>query len=56
MPIKYHYLKERVSQKAVKLEYIDRREHIADIFSKPLPKEAFEHLRQKMGFIPLQKH
>ena len=26
IPIKYHYLREQVSQKAVKLEYIDRKE------------------------------
>ena len=45
IPIKYHYLREQVSQKAVKLEYIDTKEHIADIFTKPLPKEAFEPLR-----------
>ena len=45
IPIKYHYLREKVSQKAVKLEYIDTKEQIADIFTKPLPKEAFECLR-----------
>ena len=56
IPIKYHYLREQVSQKTVKLEYIDTKEQIADIFTKPLPKEDFEHLRQKMGVIPLQKH
>ena len=56
IPIKYHYLREQVSQKAVRLEYIDTKEHIADIFTKPLPKESFECLRQKTGVIPLQKH
>ena len=45
IPIKYHYLREQVFQKAIKLEYIDTKEHIADIFTKPLPKEAFECLR-----------
>ena len=56
IPIKYHYLREQVSQKDVKLEYIDTKEQIADIFTKPLPKEAFERLRKKMGVIPLQKY
>ena len=55
IPIKSHYLSEQVSQQTVKLEYIDTKEQIADIFTKPLPKEAFERLRQKMGVIPLQK-
>ena len=45
IPIKYPYLREQVSQKAVKLEYIDTKEQIANIFTRPLPKEAFENLR-----------
>ena len=56
IPIKYHYLREQISQKDVKLEYIDTKEQIIDIFTKPLPKEAFEHLRHKMGVILLQKY
>ena len=56
IPIKYHYLREQVYQKTIKLEYIGTKEQIVDIFTKPLPKEAFERLRQKMGVIPLQKH
>ena len=56
IPIKYHYLRERVSQKDLRLEYIDTKEQIADIFTKPLPKEAFERLRKKLGVIDLQNH
>ena len=52
--IKYHFLREQVSQKMVKLEYIDTKEQIADIFTKPLPKEAFDHLRHNLGVISLQ--
>ena len=54
IPIKYHFLRDEVSQKVVKLEYIDTKEKIADIFTKPPPKEAFEHLRHKLGVISLQ--
>ena len=54
IPIEYHFLRDQVSQKVVKLEYIDTKEHIADIFTKPLPKEAFEHLRHKLGVISLE--
>ena len=53
--IKYNFLREKVSQKMVKLEYIDMKEWIANIFSKPLPKESFEHLRHKLGVISLQQ-
>ena len=54
IPIKYHFLRDQLSQKAVKLEYVYTKEHIADIFTKPPPKESFEHLRKKMGVISLQ--
>ena len=37
IPIKYYFLREKVSQKVVKLEYIDTNEQIANIFTKPLP-------------------
>ena len=55
IPIKYHFLREQVSQKVVKLEYVDTKEHIVDIFTKPLPKEDFEHLRWNLGVISLQQ-
>ena len=48
IPIKVKFLRDQVSQKVVKLEYVDTREQIADIFTKTLPKEAFEHLRQNL--------
>ena len=33
IPIKYHFLRDQVSQKVVKLEYVYTREHITDIFT-----------------------
>ena len=35
--IKYHFLRELVQNKAVKLEYVNTKEKIVDIFTKPLP-------------------
>ena len=55
IPIKHHFLREQVSQKVVKLEYVDTKEQIVDIFSKPLPKEAFENIRRKLGVIYLKR-
>ena len=51
--IKYHFLCEKVAEQNIALEYVSTKEKIADIFTKPLPREAFKHLRQKMGFISL---
>jgi hypothetical protein len=45
IPIKFHFLLKQVREKNIKLEYIQTKEHIADIFTKPLPRERFEYLR-----------
>jgi hypothetical protein len=51
IPIKYHFLREQVQDQVVKLEYVPSKEKIADIFTKPLPRESFEYLRQRLGVI-----
>eukprot|EP00253_Pinus_taeda_P027198 PITA_27198 len=49
--IKYHFLREQVLEQKVKLEYVPSNEQIADILTKPLPKETFEYLIQKLGVV-----
>ena len=51
IPIKYHFLREQVLEQKVNLEYVPSKEQVADIFTKPLPREAFEYLRQKMRVV-----
>jgi len=51
IPIKYHFLREQVFEQKVKLEYVPSKEQVADIFTKPLPRETFEYLRQKLGVV-----
>ena len=50
--IKYHYVRELVQEKQVKMEYIHTKEKIADIFTNPLSKDAYEYLRGKLGVKP----
>ena len=52
IPIKFHFLREHVIENNIKLEYVETKEKIADIFKKPLPRETFEYLTQKPGVIP----
>ena len=51
--IKYHFMREIVRDKEVRLEYVNTKEQVADIFTKPLPKDAFLYLRGKIGVIPM---
>ena len=53
--IKYHYVREIVQDKEVKMEYVNTKEKIADIFTKALPKDAHEYLRSKLGVMPLSE-
>jgi hypothetical protein len=53
IPIKYHFLREQVTNTVVSLHYIPSKDQIVDIFTKPLAKAQFEYLRQKLGVTPL---
>jgi hypothetical protein len=49
--IRYHFLRDQVTKKIDKIMYVDTKEQIADIFTKPLPMSTFENLHQKLGVI-----
>ena len=53
--IKYDFLRELVQDKEVSLEYVNTKEQITNIFTKPLSNDAFLYLRGKLGVIPLSK-
>jgi hypothetical protein len=55
IPIKYHFLQEQVAEKNIRVEYVGTKEQVADIFKKPLPRESFEYLRQRLGVISTPK-
>ena len=53
--IKYQFLRKLVQDKEVRLEYVNRKEKIIDIFTKKLPKDGFLYPKGKLGVIPLSK-
>jgi len=55
IPIKYHLLREHLTNTIVSLHYIPSKDRIADIFTKLLAKAQFEYLRQKLGVTLLSR-
>jgi hypothetical protein len=53
--IKFHFLWEQVAEKNIRVEYVGTKEQVADIFTKSLPREAFEYLRQRLRVISTPK-
>jgi hypothetical protein len=53
IPIKYHFLREQVTNIVVSLHYIPSKHLIVDIFTKSLAKSQFEYLCQKLGVTML---
>jgi hypothetical protein len=53
--IKYHFLRKQVAEKNIRVEYVGTKEQVEDIFTKPLPWESFEYLRQRLGVISTPK-
>ena len=47
--IRYHFVREAVLNKTVELRYCPSEYMIADILTKPLPRERFETLRRALG-------
>jgi hypothetical protein len=55
IPIKYHFLWEHVVEKNIRFEYVGTKEQVEDIFTKPLPIESFDYLRQRLEVISTPK-
>jgi hypothetical protein len=55
IPIKYHFLWEWVVEKNIRVEYVGTKEQVANIFTKIIPREAFEYLRQRLIVISTPK-
>ena len=53
IPIKYHFLREQVTNTVVSLRYIPSKDQIVDIFTKPLAKAQFEYMHQNLGMTLL---
>ncbi|KAL8161251.1 hypothetical protein V2J09_012740 [Rumex salicifolius] len=48
---RFHYIRECVVRKDVRIKYVKSRNQLADIFTKPLKTDDFTRLRQSLGVI-----
>jgi hypothetical protein len=55
IPIKYHFLWEHVAEKNIIVDYVGTKEQVEDIFTKPLLREAFKYLHQRLEVISTPK-
>lgn len=49
--IRYHFIRERYLHRCFEPEYVDTHLQKADIFTKPLSTDKFQHLREMIGCI-----
>ncbi|GKF30521.1 hypothetical protein Tco_0100319, partial [Tanacetum coccineum] len=47
--VRYHFIKEQVENGIVELYFVQTEYQLADIFTKPLPRERFNFLIKKLG-------
>ncbi|GJV82549.1 retrovirus-related pol polyprotein from transposon TNT 1-94 [Tanacetum coccineum] len=47
--VRYHFIKEQVENEIVELYFVRTEYQLADIFTKPLPRERFNFLIEKLG-------
>lgn len=46
--LNYHFVREQVQQRRLKVHHVSSRDQLADIFSKALPRQPFQYLRSKI--------
>ncbi|GJX02970.1 hypothetical protein Tco_0188886 [Tanacetum coccineum] len=47
--VRYHFIKEKVENGIVELYFVQTEYQLADIFTKPLPRDRFNFLIEKLG-------
>lgn len=48
--VKFNFIREKVQQKLIDIQYVQSSDQLADILTKALPTVKFEHLRDEILF------
>jgi len=49
--IRHHFIRDHVLKGDVVLEFVDTKNQLADIFTKPLNKDSFYNIRRELGML-----
>ena len=49
--IRHHFIREKLDEKVIQLEYCPTNDNLADVFTKPLPGPQFAKLRDGLGLL-----
>jgi hypothetical protein len=52
--VRYHFVRERIQTKEIKLEHVSTKENLADIMTKGVTTAVPNHLRPRMGIRSMQ--
>jgi len=52
--IHHHFIRDHVSNGDCEIQFIETVKQLADIFTKPLPRERFFFLRNELGILDYQ--
>ena len=50
--IHYHFVRELVNSKQLRIGYVSTKDQLADLSTKALPKQRFLHLKSKLHVLP----
>ncbi|KAJ0522439.1 putative RNA-directed DNA polymerase [Helianthus annuus] len=50
--VDFHFVRERVAQGKLKVQFISTKDQLADVFTKPLPADRFLYLKSKLRVLP----
>ncbi|CAL1681010.1 unnamed protein product [Lasius platythorax] len=49
--VKYHFVREKYQENAIRIEHANTENMIADIMTKPLGRQKFEKFRHQLGLV-----
>ena len=51
--VQYHFIRDEIEKGRIDVQYCESKKMTADIFTKALPRDQFQVLRQKLGLKPM---